>query len=69
MKKLKIRDLQRHYYTDDNRFYTTKEIMNKPIIDGDWIPYNEYKRVLIQLVKLKNKLAIKRIHAKGENDE
>lgn len=55
IKKVKVKDLQRHYYTDDDRFYTTKEIMKKPIIDGEWIPYNEYIKVLIQLVKLKNK--------------
>ena len=68
MKKrlLKVKDLQNYYYTEDDRFYTTKEIRTKPVIDGKWIPYKEYDgkwipykeyiRVLIQLVKLKNKL-------------
>jgi hypothetical protein len=53
--KIKIKDLQRHFYTEDDRFYTTKEIMEKPIVQGEWIPYREYVRVLKQLVKLKNK--------------
>lgn len=52
--KLKIKDLQKHFYTQDDRFYTTKEIMTKPVIQGEWIPYREYVRVLTQLVKLRN---------------
>ena len=54
-KKLKVKDLQKHYYTKDDRFYTTNEIISKPVIKGEWIPYNEYVRVLTQLIKLKNK--------------
>jgi hypothetical protein len=53
--KIKVKDLQRHYYTEDDRFYTTKDIMEKPVVKGEWIPYKEYIRVLTQLVKMKNK--------------
>jgi len=54
---IKGKDLQRHYYTEDDRFYTTKEIMEKPVVQGQWIPYLEYMRVLKQLAKAKNKLS------------
>ena len=53
-KRLKVKDLQRHYYTEDERFYSTKDIITKPVVQGEWIPYQEYIRVLRQLVKLKN---------------
>lgn len=62
--KLNINNLQVHYFTKDDRFYTTKEIANRPLSDGEWIPYKEYIRVLIQLVKLKNK----NINARGKDE-
>lgn len=60
MKKLKIKDLEKHFYTEDDRFYTTKEIMKKPIVQGNWIPYNEYVRILTQLVRIKNKQVVRK---------
>lgn len=62
--KLNIKNLQCHYFTKDDRFYTTKEIMNRPVVQGEWIPYNEYIRVLVQLIKLKNK----HIQARRKNE-
>lgn len=57
MERIKVEDLRRHFYTVDDRGYDSTEICEN-VIDGLWIPYKEYQRVLIQLVKLKNKLKV-----------
>jgi hypothetical protein len=55
--KLTIEDIRPHYYTVDDRFYSAKEIIEGNL-DGEWIPYQEYKGICRRYVKLRNKILI-----------
>jgi hypothetical protein len=52
VKMEKISDLQAHYFTNNDNFYSTEEIIEGKL-EGKWIPYAEYLRVLNQIIKLK----------------
>lgn len=59
MKKLKVKDIQPHFYTEDERFYSSKEIKQLKD-DSAWIPYKDYMSLVIKYVKLKN------LHKRGD---
>ena len=52
MTKKKITE-QRHYYTADKVSYSSKEI-SENCLEGNWVPYNEYIRVVKKLDLLKS---------------